>query len=161
MVREVIDATGAVRGRQRRASDSTILDDAVARQDTVTQLIAQVRRVGREVLGAPAVIIEQCTGLATLTGQGYDTPGKPRIAWDDTQARDELVSVLVTDALALLDGLDVAAITAAAGNRPKRSPCSPSSPGRMWNRPRVPTVAMSRTVASPTTAPPAAEADVS
>lgn len=115
VVREVIDATGAVKGRQRRALDSTILDDAVARQDTVTQLVAQVRRVGREVPGAPAVIIERCIGLAALTGQGYDGPGKPRIAWDDTAARDELVSVLVNDALALLDGLDVEAITAAGG----------------------------------------------
>jgi hypothetical protein len=34
-------------GRCRRAVDSTILDDAVARQDTVTQLVAQIRRVGR------------------------------------------------------------------------------------------------------------------
>ena len=37
----VIDQTGAVGGRRRRALDSTILDDAVARQDTVTQLIAR------------------------------------------------------------------------------------------------------------------------
>jgi hypothetical protein len=29
--------------------DSTVLDDAVATQDTVTQLIAAVRRVRREV----------------------------------------------------------------------------------------------------------------
>lgn len=40
-VREVIESTGAVRGRTRRALDSTILDDAVARQDTVTHLIAR------------------------------------------------------------------------------------------------------------------------
>ena len=48
-VREVITQTGAVAGKQRRALDSTVLDDAVARQDTVTQLIASIRRVGREV----------------------------------------------------------------------------------------------------------------
>ena len=115
VVREVIAETGAVRGRARRALDSTILDDAVARQDTVTQLIAQVRRVGREVPGAEQVVTERCTRLASLTGQGYDTTAKPRIAWDDTQARDELVSALVGDALALLGGLDVEAITAAGG----------------------------------------------
>ena len=72
----------------------------MARQDTVTQLIAQVRRVGREVPGAQQVIVERCTRLAVLTGQGYDTTAKPRIAWDDAQARDELVTALVTDALA-------------------------------------------------------------
>jgi hypothetical protein len=34
-------------GRQRRALDSTLLDDAVATQDTVTQLVGAVRRVRR------------------------------------------------------------------------------------------------------------------
>ncbi|HOA90137.1 MAG: IS1182 family transposase [Candidatus Nanopelagicales bacterium] len=115
VVRDVIDATGAVKGRQRRALDSTILDDAVARQDTVTQLIAQVRRVGREVPNALQVITERCTRLEALTGQGYDSTAKPRIAWDDTQARDELMTALVNDALALLGGLDTEAITAAGG----------------------------------------------
>ncbi len=115
VVRDVIEATGVVKGRQRRALDSTVLDDAVARQDTVTQLIAQIRRVGREVPGSQAVIEQRCTGLPTLTGQGYDSAGKPRIAWDDTQARDELVGVLVNDALALLAAVDVEAITAAGG----------------------------------------------
>ena len=115
VVRDVIEATGAVKGRQRRALDSTILDDAVARQDTVTQLIAQVRRVGREVPGAQQVIAERCTRLQALTGQGYESTGKPRIAWDDTQARDELVTALVNDALALLDGLDVETITEQGG----------------------------------------------
>ena len=115
VVRDVIDQTGAVKGRARRALDSTILDDAVARQDTVTQLIAQVRRVGREVPGAHQVIAERCTRLAALTGQGYDRTAKPRIAWDDAQARDELVTALVNDALALLSGLDTDAITAAGG----------------------------------------------
>jgi IS5 family transposase len=106
VVREVIAETGAVAGRQRRALDSTVLDDAVARQDTVTQLIAQIRRVGREVPGAKELVAIECTGLAALTGQGYDQPGKPRIAWDDPADRDELVSALVNDALALLDALD-------------------------------------------------------
>lgn len=115
VVREVIAETGAVKGRARRALDSTILDDAVARQDTVTQLVAQVRRVGREVPGAQQVIAERCTRLQVLTGQGYDSVAKPRIAWDDAQARDELVTALVNDALALLGGLDVEAITAQGG----------------------------------------------
>ena len=50
--------------------------------------------------------------LQALTGQGYGSTGKPRIAWDDHQARDELVTALVNDALALLAGLDTEAITA-------------------------------------------------
>ena len=109
VVRQLIIETGAVRGRNRRALDSTVLDDAVARQDTVTQLIAAVRRVAREVPGAADLVAARCTG------HDYSQPGKPRIAWDDEAAREELVSALVTDALALLDGLDVAAISTAGG----------------------------------------------
>ena len=115
VVREVITETGAVAGKQRRALDSTVLDDAVARQDTVTQLIAQVRRVGREVPGAKDLIGEHCTRLAALTGQDYTATGKPPIAWNDQAARDELVSALVGDALALLAALDIDQITKDGG----------------------------------------------
>ena len=44
-VAAVIAQTGVLRGRRRRAVDSTILADAVATQDTITQLIAAIRRV--------------------------------------------------------------------------------------------------------------------
>jgi hypothetical protein len=115
VVREVIADTGAVAGKQRRALDSTILDDAVVRQDTVTQLIAQVRRVGREVPGAKELIAAECNRLAALTGQGYEATGKPPIAWDDPAAREELATALVNDALALLAALDLEAITAEGG----------------------------------------------
>ncbi len=115
VVRGVITETGAVAGKTRRALDSTILDDAVARQDTVTQLIAQIRRVGREVPGAKDLIATECTRLAALTGQDYTATGKPPIAWDDQTARDALVTALVGDALALLAALDVDAITKAGG----------------------------------------------
>ncbi len=115
VVREVIAETGAVAGKQRRALDSTVLDDAVARQDTVTQLIAQIRRVGREVPGAKDLIEVHCTRLVGLTGQDYTATGKPSIAWDDPAAREELVTALVGDALALLAALDVEAIQAAGG----------------------------------------------
>lgn len=114
-VREVIGETGALAGKQRRALDSTVLDDAVARQDTVTQLIACIRRVAREVPGANDLMTTRCTRLVALTGQDYTATGKPRIAWDDPAARDELVTALVNDALALLAGLDLEQITAAGG----------------------------------------------
>jgi IS5 family transposase len=108
VVRQVIVETGAVKGRNRRALDSTVLDDAVARQDTITQLIAAVRRVGRDVPGADTLIGQVCSFDYALTG-------KPRIAWDDLAAREELVSQLVNDALALLAAMDVDRITAAGG----------------------------------------------
>ena len=51
-VAKVISGTGVLKGRRRRAVDSTILADAVATQDTVTQLVSAIRRVAREVPGA-------------------------------------------------------------------------------------------------------------
>jgi hypothetical protein len=95
-VRRVVAATGVLKGKHRRALDSTVLDDAVATQDTVTQLIAAIRRVIREVPGAPEVAAVHCTA------HDYRDPGKPKIAWNDEQARAVLVDALVTDALNLL-----------------------------------------------------------
>src|SRR6266496_995965 len=83
--RKVIGQTGLLRGRRRRAVDSTILADAVATQDTVTQLISAVRRVAREVPGAAEQIAASCRG------HDYSKPGKPRVDWDDPQAKDALV----------------------------------------------------------------------
>jgi hypothetical protein len=96
-VRKVIEETGLLRGRRRRAVDSTILADAVATQDTVTQLVSAVRRVAREVPGAGEQIAVVCAG------HDYSRPGKPKIDWDDPQAKDVLVSALVNDANALAE----------------------------------------------------------
>ena len=95
-VQTVIAQTGALKGKTRRALDSTVLDDAVATQDTVTQLIAAIRRVRREVPGAAEVVAR------VTSAHDYDDPGKPRIAWNDKAARDTLVDALVRDALAVL-----------------------------------------------------------
>jgi hypothetical protein len=95
-VRKVVEQTGIVRGRRRRAVDSTILADAVATQDTVTQLVSAIRRVAREVPGAAEQIAAVCTG------HDYSQPGKPKIDWDDPAAKDALVSALVNDATELV-----------------------------------------------------------
>ena len=98
-----------MRGRNRRALDSTVLDDAVARQDTVTQLIAAVRRVGREV---PDAADADRVGvlLSTTPSRGSRrSPGTTR------PPATTLVSQLVNDALALLAALEVETITAAGG----------------------------------------------
>jgi Transposase DDE domain/Transposase domain (DUF772) len=98
-VRQVVAQTGVLTGKTRRALDSTVLDDAVATQDTVTQLIAAIRRVGRDVPGAAAVIAERCAA------HDYRDPGKPAIAWNDPDARARLVDALVSDAHRLLGHL--------------------------------------------------------
>jgi hypothetical protein len=93
----VINQTGVLAGRQRRALDSTLLDDAVATQDTVTQLVAAIRRVRR---------LHPAAGALELAAHDYDQdPGKPACAWDDPEARTRLVSALVNDARAVLDAV--------------------------------------------------------
>ena len=94
-VAEVIAQTGILAGRRKRCVDSTVFDDAVATQDTVTQLMAAMRKVARVVPGAGEVI----SRVARLD---YSGPGKPPIDWDDAAAKDALVSGLVNDALAVL-----------------------------------------------------------
>ena len=92
-VRQVVEQTGVLRGRRRRVLDSTVLEDAVATQDTVTQLVAAIRRVRRLVPTARDV---------QVAAHDYERPGKPVCAWDDPQATQALVSGLVKDALAVL-----------------------------------------------------------
>jgi IS5 family transposase len=96
-VRQVVASTGVIKGKSRRALDSTLLDDAVATQDTVTQLISAIRRVRRVVPGG---------GEVAVRAHDYDTAGKPVIAWDDPVAKAALIDGLVRDALALLAALD-------------------------------------------------------
>ena len=74
-VRSVIDATGVLKGKTRRALDSTLLDDAVATQDTVTQLIAAIRRVRRVVPGAEDVVLSAHDYESA--GQAADRLGRP------------------------------------------------------------------------------------
>jgi hypothetical protein len=107
-VRQVIAETGVLRGKTRRALDSVVLDDAVATQDTVTQLIAAVRRVRRDIPAAAATIAAHCHA------HDWDDPGKPRIAWDDKQARDALVSALVNDANMIVEALAAVELDARA-----------------------------------------------
>jgi transposase len=107
-VRAVVTETGVLAGKVGRALDSVVLDDAVATQDTVTQLVAAVRRVRRQVPGAAEVIDQRCHA------HDWDDPGKPRIAWDDRAARDALVSALVNDANTVVDALRDAELDAQA-----------------------------------------------
>lgn len=106
-VRAVVAETGVLRGKTRRAIDSTVLDDAVATQDTVTQLISAIRRVRRLVPVAAAL---------ELDGHDYRDPSKPRIAWDDDQARQGLISALVADAVAVLAAVEGVELDAEAAD---------------------------------------------
>ena len=68
--KKVIEETGVLKGRRRRAADSTILADAVSTQDTVTQLVPAIRRVAREVPGEAEQIAAACAD------HDYSGPGR-------------------------------------------------------------------------------------
>ena len=83
-----------MRGRRRRAVDSTILADDVATQDTVTQLVSVIRRVAREVPGAAEQIAVVCTGhdyasRASRRSTGTTRPRRTRWCqrWSTTRTR--------------------------------------------------------------------------
>ena len=102
--RVVAKETGAMKHRAR-VLDSTPIFDAVATEDTVTQLRASIRKLltALEGAGSPlALIVRQ----ALMRNDDYATPGKPPCDWDDPDAREALVDALVKDAFAALEALD-------------------------------------------------------
>ena len=109
-VRTVIAETGVITGKTRRALDSTVLDDAVQRQDTVTMIAAQIRRVRKLIPALRAVWVREHNL----------EPGRPPCDWDDPADVDRLVSELVDDANELvwaaeeLDLVDPQAVDAVA-----------------------------------------------
>ena len=132
-VAEVVAETGVLRGRRKRCVDSTVFDDAVATQDTVTQLVAAMRKVVRVVPGAATVITRVCRC-------DYSKPGKPQIDWDDPEAKQALVSDLVCDARGRCWPNSPVRMGLSARTRLRmRWGCWRWSRVRMWSRPRVPT----------------------
>ena len=91
-VRDLVAATGAVSGKERRVLDSTVLDDAVARQDTVTMLRVQIRKLRKLVPQLAEVWVRE-------HNLGH---GGPEVDWDDPGDVERLVSELVDDALELI-----------------------------------------------------------
>lgn len=97
-------AAGALKVRAR-VLDSTPVYDAVATQDTVTQLRAAIRKV-LVVLDNTAPGLAGRVRAALQRDDDYATAGKPPCDWDDPAAREALVDELVHDALAALVVLD-------------------------------------------------------
>jgi IS5 family transposase len=87
-VRAVIAESGVIARKHRRVLDSTVLDDAVARQDTVTMLATQIRRVRKLIPQLQKVWVREHNL----------EPGRPPCDWDDPADIDRLVSELVDDA---------------------------------------------------------------
>src|SRR5215831_11559523 len=106
--------TGAMKGRAR-VLDSTPVLDAVATQDTVTQLRAAIRKV-LAALGAAGSPLAGLVRPVLRRDDDYASPGKPPCDWDDPAAREALVDELVTDALAALEALEGQPVPAAAAD---------------------------------------------
>lgn len=93
--------SGAMRGRAR-VVDSTPIYDAVATQDTVTQLRSAIRKV----LMVLRPELEARARAVLQRDDDYASAGKPPCDWDDPVAKEALVDALVRDAIAVLDALD-------------------------------------------------------
>jgi len=106
--------TGAMKGRAR-VLDSTPVLDAVATQDTVTQLRAAIRKV-LAALGAAGSPLAGLVRPVLRRDDDYASPGKPPCDWDDPAAREALVDELVTDALAALEALEGQPVPAAVAD---------------------------------------------
>jgi hypothetical protein len=100
----VAKATGAMKGRAR-VLDSTPIYDAVATEDTVTQLRASIRKLLR-ALDQAASPLAQKVRAVLLRDDDYDTAGKPPCDWDDPVAQEALVDDLVRDCLCALEALE-------------------------------------------------------
>jgi len=95
-VRSVVNESGVIAGKHRRALDSTVLDDAVQRQDTMTLLTSQIRRVRKLVPELDHVYVHE----ENLAG------GRPPCDFEDRDDVDRVISELVEDAYELVWAAD-------------------------------------------------------
>jgi hypothetical protein len=98
--------SSGVMSDRARVFDSTPVFDAVATQDTVTQLRAVIRKLLRLLDHSDP---EMAAAVRSVLGRDddYAQPGKPVCDWNDSDARDRLVDELVADvmaAVAVFDG---------------------------------------------------------
>jgi hypothetical protein len=101
-------SAGALKGRMR-VLDSTPVYDAVATQDTVTQLRAAIRKLLMVLDREDSVLAGRVRG-ALARDDDYVAAGKPPCDWDDQAAREALVDALVCDclaALAVVEGVEL------------------------------------------------------
>ena len=101
----VAQASGAIRNRAR-IFDSTPIYDAVATQDTVTQLRAVIRKLLLALDGAGERELASAVRASLTRDDDYQGPGKPPCDWDDAAAREQLVDDLVRDCHAALGAID-------------------------------------------------------
>jgi hypothetical protein len=112
---KVVARRAGALGNRARVLDSTPIYDAVATEDTVTQLRAAIRKV-LVVLDRDDRVLAAGVRGVLVRDDAYATPGKPPCDWDDPGAREALIDALVRDALAALVVLDGRELSVAAGD---------------------------------------------
>jgi hypothetical protein len=95
-VRAVVTESGVIAGKHRRALDSTVLDDAVQRQDTISLLQSQIRRVRKLIPGLAHVYVHEMNL----------NPGRPPCDFEDQGDIDRVISELTEDAYELVWAAD-------------------------------------------------------
>jgi Transposase DDE domain/Transposase domain (DUF772) len=108
---KAVAAEAGLMGSRARVLDSTPLYDAVATQDTVTQLRSAIRKLLMLLQGTN---LGAKVRLALRRDDDYVNPGKPPCDWDDAAARDLLVDALIGDVKIALAVLDREQLSAAA-----------------------------------------------
>jgi hypothetical protein len=89
---QVVAQTGVPTGGGRRVLDSTVVEDAVATQDTVRQLVAAVRRVRRLIpykvandrvisTSIPRPVTPARPARSGVTATRATSPPNPRAGW--------------------------------------------------------------------------------
>ena len=86
----------------RRALDSTPLYDAVATMDTVTLIRSGIRAL----LKLASRKLRAELGAVLTSGDDYASSSKPKIDWEDAEAREALIDSRAKDAYACLGLLD-------------------------------------------------------
>ncbi|MGH3733177.1 MAG: IS1182 family transposase [Acidimicrobiales bacterium] len=103
---------GAMKNRAR-VFDSTPIYDAVATQDTVTQLRSSIRKLLNVLDSSGEGALATRVRTVLTRDDDYRSVGKPPCDWDDPASREQLVDELVTDAMAALRVLEGEELTSA------------------------------------------------
>ena len=94
LAREIVDETKILNRHTKRVLDSTVLVDAVVTQDTMSQLVAQIKRTQK--------LIPALRGVPLSKEIDY-TRVKPSIDYSNQDQVNETLSILVCDANALIN----------------------------------------------------------
>ena len=94
LAREIINETKILNTHTKRVLDSTVLVDAVITEDSMSQIVAQIKRTQKLI---PAL------GEVPLSREIDYSRRKPAIDYSDRDLVNETLSILVSDANALID----------------------------------------------------------